>query len=189
MPSKPVKVTGPTPTEVFIQRVKEVRERRRWTQRDMCARLAAVGKTTDPATLARVEVGKRGVSLDDAIAYSAVLGPGLVNMVVPLDDMATVALAPDVVVSAPDARWWLRGVSPVRPVGYPNHVGPLPDDDDFRTVGDEQPSSEKGSVGQLMSAVEMLTRALREGTPEHVSLLLDSVEHALALVANEQGVR
>ena len=96
------------PSEIFAERVRAVREARRWNQQDLADRLAEIGAPTDRATVARTETGARGISLDDAITYSVALGSQLIHMVVGVTG-ERVALAPDLDVSDVTARRWLRG--------------------------------------------------------------------------------
>jgi transcriptional regulator with XRE-family HTH domain len=53
---------------VFGRQFRALRERRGWTLETVASRLAGVGVSWHPATVAKVETGKRGVSLDDALA-------------------------------------------------------------------------------------------------------------------------
>jgi transcriptional regulator with XRE-family HTH domain len=96
------------PSEVFAQRVREVREGRRWSQQDLADRLAAIGLPTDRATIARTETGARGVSLDDAVAYCAALSAQFVHLIVPIEGDVSLAVG-SVAIEASTARGWLRG--------------------------------------------------------------------------------
>jgi transcriptional regulator with XRE-family HTH domain len=53
---------------VFGRQLRALRERNGWTLAAVARRLAGVGVSWHPATVAKVETGKRGVSLDDALA-------------------------------------------------------------------------------------------------------------------------
>jgi transcriptional regulator with XRE-family HTH domain len=50
------------PSEVFAERMQEVRERRRWSQQELADRLDELGWPTDRSTLARIEGKSRGVA-------------------------------------------------------------------------------------------------------------------------------
>lgn len=107
--------TGKRPSEVFAERMREARERKRWSQQDMADRLAEMGNPTDRATLARTETRTRGLSLDDAVAYSAALGASFIHMVCPLDPAEPVAVAPKLVLPAGHVRDWMRAKRVIRP--------------------------------------------------------------------------
>ena len=98
------------PSEVFRRRVREVRQAKGWTQPQLAE---ALGAELTPFAIARLESGKRGVSLDEAVALAAVLGPSLLHMLVPLEN-TRVHLAPQLAERAVDARAWIRGQRPLR---------------------------------------------------------------------------
>lgn len=135
------------PSEIFGDRMKAVREAKRWTQQDMADRLAEMGNPTDRATVARTESRSRGVSLDDALAYTAALGPSLVHMVTPLGDDDQVAIAGDYIVPAPTLRRWMKDQWPLRP-------------EDARTFAFERPDHEVDARGY--SALHTARRAMEE---------------------------
>lgn len=101
------------PSEVFRKRLREVRRLKRWTQQDLAEALAAAGVEMGEFAVVRMERGPRGVSLDEAIAISAVLGVSPLHMLVPLED-DSIQLTPQRAVDAADARAWLRGQRPLR---------------------------------------------------------------------------
>jgi transcriptional regulator with XRE-family HTH domain len=104
----------PTPTEVFRARLREVRRLKNWTQADLAAALAGTGLDLGEPAVTRMERGSRGVSLDEAIAISAVLGVSLLHMVVPLEDGTDSRLTPRMSAAVTDARAWARGQRPLR---------------------------------------------------------------------------
>ena len=103
----------PTPSDVFRVRLREVRRLKNWTQADLAAALAGTGLDLGEPAITRMERGSRGVSLDEAIAISAVLGVSPLHMLVPLDDNGA-QVAPGQTVSTADARAWIRGLTPLR---------------------------------------------------------------------------
>lgn len=56
------------PSRRFVRAMREMRERHGWTQGELAERLSI-----DRATVARIEAGKRGLSLDEAYAISEAL--------------------------------------------------------------------------------------------------------------------
>jgi transcriptional regulator with XRE-family HTH domain len=103
----------PMPSEVFRTRLREVRRLKRWTQADLAAALAREGLEIGEPAITRMESGKRGVLLDEAIVIAAVLGVSPLHMLVPLDD-GEAQLGPTLAVKTADARAWLRGQRPLR---------------------------------------------------------------------------
>jgi transcriptional regulator with XRE-family HTH domain len=100
-------------SEVFRQRLREVRRLKGWTQQQLADALAAGGVRLDASAITRLERGTRGVTLDDVIAIAAALGVSPLHMIVPLDDNGA-QLMPSLTVPAADARAWLRGQLPLR---------------------------------------------------------------------------
>jgi transcriptional regulator with XRE-family HTH domain len=103
----------PLPSEVFRRRLREVRLAKGWTQQQLADALASAGAELTSFAIARLESGKRGVSLDEAVAMAAVLGPSLLHMITPLEHVR-VHLAPRLAERAIDVRAWVRGQRPLR---------------------------------------------------------------------------
>ena len=103
----------PLPSEVFKVRLREARRLKGWTQQELAAALSRAGVELGEFAITRLENGKRGVSLDQAIAIAAVLGVSPLHMIVPLDDDG-IQLTPQRTVTAADARAWLRGLTPLQ---------------------------------------------------------------------------
>lgn len=123
------KVTAKRPSGVFAGRLREAREHKGWSQQDLCDRLAEVGARTDRATIARTESGERGVSLDDAVLYSAALGASLVHMIIPINGGELLALAPQWEVTPRLARHWVRAESALRPEDGRTLVAEAPEEE------------------------------------------------------------
>lgn len=98
------------PTEIVGRRIREARDALGWTQRQLADRLREIGRDTDRATIARVEQGKTLAALDMVVAISAALHVPLVHLLVPRGDEEAVAITPELVVDAPTARAWVRGL-------------------------------------------------------------------------------
>jgi transcriptional regulator with XRE-family HTH domain len=103
----------PTPTEVFRARLREVRRLKNWTQAELAVALARAGLDIGEPAITRMERDSRGVSLDEAVAISAVLGVSPLHMFVPLDDDEDSRVTPQMGVAATDARAWARGMRPL----------------------------------------------------------------------------
>lgn len=102
-----------TPSQFFSERMRETRERRRWSQQDLALRLGEMGAPTDRATVARTETGARGISLDDALMLAAALEVSPLALILPDDEDDRVALAPSYKIDAELLRRWLVGVAPL----------------------------------------------------------------------------
>lgn len=101
-------------SDVFRQRVREVRKLRGMTQAQLAAAVAALGVKMEEPAVMRLEKGTRGVSVDDVLAFSAALGVSPLSMIVPLEDEATLDVTPALEVDAQQARAWVRGQRPLR---------------------------------------------------------------------------
>lgn len=101
------------PSQLFSERIREARERRRWSQQDLALRLAEMGSPTDRATVARTETGARGISLDDALMLAAALDVSPVRLLLPTSQEDYVALAAGFKVAAYHVEPWLLGLTPL----------------------------------------------------------------------------
>jgi hypothetical protein len=81
--------------------------------------------------------GGHGVSLDEALALAAALGIAPVHLFVPREDHAQVEIVPCLVVSALQARAWLRGQEPLPGMDEKTYRIELPDSEWKQT---QQPS-------------------------------------------------
>lgn len=101
-----------TPTEVFTRRMAYYRRRRDWSQERLAAELTQVGWSIHRVQVAKIEAGKRGVSLDEAVTIAWALGLPPALLWLPLGEADNVALAPDVEVHPDLARKWVIGAEP-----------------------------------------------------------------------------
>jgi transcriptional regulator with XRE-family HTH domain len=90
--------------------VKKGRQLLGWNQQQLAERLTELGLTTGQPTIARIEKGKRGVSLDDAVALSIAVDIPLASMIAGATaDGCEITLAPKEVWPADLANANLRG--------------------------------------------------------------------------------
>lgn len=101
------------PTEVFSDQLRRIRERHGISVRDLSGRLEELGVTMDPSAITRIEKGRRGVSLDDALALAAGLNVAPLQLLVPLGEEATMAVVPEIEIHPDLARRWIAGDSPL----------------------------------------------------------------------------
>jgi transcriptional regulator with XRE-family HTH domain len=145
-------VKAPTekrPSQILAQQLREIRERRRWTQQDLVDRLDELGQPIDRAAIARIETARRGVSLDEALLLAAALGVSPTNLFLPLSPAVAerVAIAPKLHIENEHARLWVRGWQALR-------------DEDQRTYQDMIPESEW--LAQQDSMVRLLHSRLQD---------------------------
>jgi hypothetical protein len=77
----------------------------------------------DRASLARLETGRRGVSLNEFMAISAALGAAPANMLIPLDDECDVTISAEHTLSPTYTRQWVRGDFPLDPSDATTYFG------------------------------------------------------------------
>jgi transcriptional regulator with XRE-family HTH domain len=106
--------------------VKEARNRRGWKQHELAARLKELGHTIEQPTVARIETGKRAVSIDELFELATALGVAPVHLLVPLEDEAQVKIAPKRTLPAPEARAWIRGQLPLDDAELAAYLAELP---------------------------------------------------------------
>jgi transcriptional regulator with XRE-family HTH domain len=102
-----------SPGEVFAAELKHVRLVHGWSQERLSKQLEAVGYPMDRTTIAKIETGRRPVSLDEAFALSAALDVSLKGLVLPHEHGANLALTPNIRASAFLVALWLKGHMPL----------------------------------------------------------------------------
>ena len=81
---------------------------------ELADKVKEIGGKLDRAAISKIESKARNVSLDEALLLAAALDVAPVHLIFPLDDAEPVKIAPKLdPVSANDARWWLRGTTPL----------------------------------------------------------------------------
>jgi transcriptional regulator with XRE-family HTH domain len=95
------------PSDVFRHRLRETRKSRDMTQGDLGSRMREAGYPMDKAAVQRVEKGERGISLDEALAFIAVLSAVPAQMLTPPGD-EDVYLKKNYGVNGAGLRAWLR---------------------------------------------------------------------------------
>jgi transcriptional regulator with XRE-family HTH domain len=74
------------PSHVFVKRLREVRERRNLSQTQLARLMTDAGRPLSKVALLRIETGKRGLSLDEALALAALLPVAPAHLLSPPDD-------------------------------------------------------------------------------------------------------
>jgi transcriptional regulator with XRE-family HTH domain len=135
----------PTVADVARARIRELRNRRGLSQRELADRLSQFvipakpgrrrrtdprgGPSVDHALVTRVETGKRELSLKDAVYFALALDVAPVNLIAPLDPEARVQLAPNLECSARELRHWLRGLAPMSAQDARTYFTEVPDEE------------------------------------------------------------
>lgn len=102
-----------TPHDIAIERIRQLRKRHAYTQQDLADRLNLIGAHTDRAAVAKVELGKRGLSVDELFRYALALNVAPVHLVSPPDSDEPISLGPSLEVSPSEMRRWVRGQEPL----------------------------------------------------------------------------
>lgn len=105
-----LEATERKPGDIFADRLRHYRTGRGWSQRDLCQAVAdRFGATINPATVARLETGQRGVTVDEACMLAVALGVPLGLLLWPVHEAELVNIAPGVSVTPWDAFEWMVG--------------------------------------------------------------------------------
>jgi transcriptional regulator with XRE-family HTH domain len=101
------------PHDVAIARIRQLRKRNGYTQQQLADQLNLLGAQTDRAAVAKVELGQRGLSLNEAFQYAMALNVAPVHLFAPTDDDDPISLGPNLTVSPHEMRRWVRGQQPL----------------------------------------------------------------------------
>jgi transcriptional regulator with XRE-family HTH domain len=100
-----------TPTAAIAKRIREVREKRRMTAKQLAERMTAAGIKWDRSIVANLEIGRRSlVTVEELLALAKVLQVAPVHLLVPPaagDELYQVT--PDAEAPASQVREWVRG--------------------------------------------------------------------------------
>ena len=73
------------PSEVFVSRLREIRDERGISQAELARQMTAEGRPLSKVALLRIENGKRGLSLDEALALAKLLNVAPAHLLSPPD--------------------------------------------------------------------------------------------------------
>jgi transcriptional regulator with XRE-family HTH domain len=169
-----------TPSEIFAVEVRTTRERKGWTQQQLADRLVELDCPIDRSTIAKIESGKRGISLDEAFAFAAALGVSPAALALPRGSDTDVRVAPKRTVRGYQAHRWLQGRAPLL-------------DDNERFYNDARPDFEASAfeyspwAHDLVKAVDALVLWLSEASHEQLWEFPDEIFKQLTSLQRDLG--
>jgi transcriptional regulator with XRE-family HTH domain len=110
---KPKNPLGPT-GEAAAERVRELREAKGWTYKELSDRLTKHGRPIPSLGLRRIENQDRRIDADDLTALAVVLGVSPVSLLLPLRTHGEVKITGAGPVEASRAWAWAQGHRPLR---------------------------------------------------------------------------
>jgi transcriptional regulator with XRE-family HTH domain len=102
-------------SESVARRVRQLRERHGFSQQDLVTKLQNFGLPIDRSAIARLEVGKRGLIVEELMRLAFVLDVAPVHLLVDPDGEESIAPTPHSEVSPAEARAWICGRMPLVP--------------------------------------------------------------------------
>jgi transcriptional regulator with XRE-family HTH domain len=99
--------------ETTAERVRSLRIRNGMSQQNLADRMNHLGARVDRSVVAKVEAGKRAVSLEDAFRFALALDVAPVHLLVPTDSDESIPLAPNLEAAPHEVRAWIRGFMPL----------------------------------------------------------------------------
>jgi transcriptional regulator with XRE-family HTH domain len=95
-------------------RVRRLRERHGLSQQDLADKLASYGIALDRSAVARLERGRRGISLEEAMYLALAIDVAPVHLIVDPDGELPIVIGKTSPPVAPfEARGWIRGEIPL----------------------------------------------------------------------------
>jgi transcriptional regulator with XRE-family HTH domain len=99
--------------DTTIARIRELRQARGMTQQDLADRLNLNGARIDRTAVAKIEKGRRELTLAEAFMFAVALSVAPVHLFVPTDDDEPIMLTPTRGSTPEGMRAWIRGESPI----------------------------------------------------------------------------
>lgn len=175
--ARAVRPPAPSASETLAIELRSTRRRREWTQQDLADRLSAIGASVDRSAIAKIEAGKRGVSVDEALWLAVALGVSPTALLLPRSG-GRFQVAPTVVVTAAYARDWFGGE------GYLGATAPTAEDwrffDDARLTDEAGVLRDFPDLRLVRARVAEITRRLAEisSSPKATASVLASIRDA-----------
>src|SRR5215211_3898739 len=99
--------------DTTVERIRELRKARGMTQQDLADRIALLGTPMHQTAIARIESGKRELTLAEAFQFAYALDVAPVHLFVPTDSDEPINIGPNVEASPYETRQWIRGYMPL----------------------------------------------------------------------------
>lgn len=174
------------PADAFRLQIAQVRAGRGMSQGDLVKRLQELGVETkkgnpiDRATLARIEAGKRRVTLEEAIQIAAALEVPPLYLIVPRQARSEFSITPTLTVSSETARAWLAGMEPL-----PGHDWELME----KWAPEQDPELEASMVHMAQEELEKRTEELIEQAAQAAaSGVTDEVRQVLRRISTRRRI-
>jgi transcriptional regulator with XRE-family HTH domain len=95
------------------RRVRALRARHGWSQQDLVDKLTNFGMPIDRSAIARLENGRRGVSLAETMHLAFALNVAPIHLLVDPDGEEPITPTPGDTLEPEEARKWIRGELPL----------------------------------------------------------------------------
>lgn len=153
------RTTAPTVSETIARRMRELRERKGWTQTQLAERITELGfpvHQTWVAKCERLDSGRRKITTEQAMLIAAALEVSPTALLLPPETDATVSIAPNMEVPTAYVRGWFKGLAPLCSDAFP----PIAPRFFYETVSDiEYAAREWSSVRRLVTLASNLENA------------------------------
>lgn len=99
--------------QTVAQQIRVRRSGRGMTQQGLSDRLNQLGAQLDRTTVAKIEAGRREISLSETFSFALALDVAPVHLLVPIDSDEPISLAPNLEAAPHEVRAWIRGAMPL----------------------------------------------------------------------------
>lgn len=157
----------------IAQQLRTARERNGMSQQAVAERLGQLGLSLHQTAIAKIEAGRRSVSVEELFALAIALNVAPVHVVVPFDAAEVIRLAPEH--KGDHAGWvreWVRGAHPLPGQDARIYQTFVPDDE-WRRDG----ASAVGASALIARAAELLEAG--DLSPEDVAAAWEGATRAL----------
>jgi transcriptional regulator with XRE-family HTH domain len=172
------------PNEVVGERVRALRLKRGLSQRDLAARVQALGVRVHHPGIGKVEQGQRRLDVSELFAFAFALDVAPVHLMVPDDDEG-VAVTPEVTVQrSSNLRRWIRGdVSLEGQDGIAFHTVAIPEGSQFETF-----VSASAAHNEVVALADSLRDAVMRQNPADVHTFARELANLVERVRDDFGV-
>jgi transcriptional regulator with XRE-family HTH domain len=174
--------TAKTPNEILSEQLAEYRERRRLSQREFALKVTEEQRLlVSRATIARTEAGERHVPLSELLAFATHLGVAPPSLFLPRNGSEPVQITPTKVVSARQARLWIRGQAPLPDGDQREYLDAMPEED-WRAYED-------AGLRFLLASVQRLVDAAVDDDRDAMADAVDAINDEIERLRTAQNRR